>query len=59
MPNYEEIIEQSQENVKALGDKLKDLEKLYQEIKILKETAEGIPEFFEKKFQELVLNLKV
>ncbi len=54
MPNYEEIIEQSQENVKALGDKLKDLEKLYQEIKILKETAEGIPEFFEKKFQELV-----
>lgn len=53
MPNYEEIIEQSQFNVKALGEKLKDLEGLYQEIKALKTAAEGIPEKFDNKFQEL------
>lgn len=54
MPDYEEIIKQSQANVKSLSDKLKDLEKLHQEIKSLKEAAEGIPEIFNKKFQELV-----
>lgn len=54
MPDYEEIIKQSQANVKSLSDKLKDLEKLHQEIKALKEAAEGIPEIFNKKFQELV-----
>lgn len=54
MPDYEELIKQSQANVKSLSEKLKDLDKLYQEIKALKETAEGIPETFNKKFQELV-----
>lgn len=54
MPDYEEIIKQSQANVKSLSDKLKDLDKLHQEIKALKEAAEGIPEIFNKKFQELV-----
>ncbi len=54
MPDYEEIIKQSQANVKSLSEKLKDLDKLHQEIKALKEAAEGIPEIFNKKFQELV-----
>jgi ABC-type transporter Mla subunit MlaD len=54
MPDYEEIIKQSQANVKSLSDKLKDFDKLYQEIKALKEAAEGIPELFSEKFQELV-----
>ena len=54
MPDYEEIIKQSQANVKSLSEKLKDLDKLHQEIKSLKEAAEGIPEIFNKKFQELV-----
>lgn len=54
MPDYEEIIKQSQANVKSLSEKLKDLDKLHQEIKALKEEAEGIPEIFNKKFQELV-----
>jgi DNA repair exonuclease SbcCD ATPase subunit len=54
MPDYEEIIKQSQANVKSLSEKLKDLDKLHQEIKALKVAAEGIPEIFNKKFQELV-----
>ncbi len=54
MPNYEEIIKQSQANVKSLSEKLKDLDKLHQEIKSLKEAAEGIPEIFNERFQELV-----
>lgn len=54
MPDYEEIIKQSQANVKSLSEKLKDLDKLHQEIKALKEAAEGIPEIFNEKFQELV-----
>jgi ABC-type transporter Mla subunit MlaD len=54
MPDYEEIIKQSQANVKSLSDKLKDLDKLHQGIKALKESAEGIPELFNMKFQELV-----
>jgi ABC-type transporter Mla subunit MlaD len=53
MPEYEEIIKQSQANVKSLSEKLKDLDKLHQEIKTLKEAAEGIPEIFSKKFQEI------
>ncbi len=52
MPDYEEIIKQSQANVKSLSEKLKDLDKLHQDIKALKESAEGIPEIFNKKFQE-------
>jgi len=53
MPDYEEIIKQSQANVKSLSEKLKDLDKLHQDIKTLKEAAEAIPEIFNKKFQEL------
>ena len=56
MPDYEEIIKQSQANVKSLSEKLKDLDKLHQEIKALKEAAEGIPEIFNKKFQERVIS---
>jgi predicted nucleic acid-binding Zn-ribbon protein len=54
MPDYEEIIKQSQANVKSLSEKLKDLDTLYQEIKALKAAAEGVPEIFNKKFGELV-----
>ena len=54
MPDYEEIIKQSQANVKSLSEKLKDLDKLHQEIKTLKEAAEGIPEIFNKKFEDIV-----
>lgn len=54
MSDYDEIIKQSQANVKSLSEKLKDLDKLHQEIKTLKEGAEVIPEIFNKKFQELV-----
>lgn len=54
MPDYEEIIKQSQANVKSLSEKLKDLDNLYQEIKALKEAAEGIPKIFNDKFEELV-----
>lgn len=54
MPNYDEIIKQSQANVKSLSEKLNDLDKLYLEIKALKEAAEGIPVIFDNKFQEIV-----
>lgn len=53
MPDYQQIIKQSQDNVKSLGEKLKDLDKLYLEIRGLKSSAEEIPETFNKKFQEL------
>jgi ABC-type transporter Mla subunit MlaD len=54
MPDYEEIIKQSQANVKSLSEKLKDLDKLYQEIAELKKATEGIPETFNKKFQDII-----
>jgi ABC-type transporter Mla subunit MlaD len=54
MPDYEEIIKQSQANVKSLSDKLKDLDRLHQEIKALKELSEEIPDIFNKKFEEIV-----
>lgn len=54
MPNYEEIIQQSQANVKALSEKLKDFDKLHEEIIALKEAAEGIPAIFNEKFQQIV-----
>ncbi|MBA7551881.1 hypothetical protein ES705_44432 [subsurface metagenome] len=50
MPNYEEIIEQSQANVKALSEKLKDLDKLHQDIKELIKQ----PEIFDSKYQQIV-----
>ena len=54
MPNYEEIIKQSQANVKSLGEKLKSLDKLYQEIKALKEASEEMPDIFNKKFEDII-----
>jgi len=54
MPNYEEIIKQSQANVKSLGEKLKDLDKLHQDIKALKEAAQGFPDVFNTKFEDIV-----
>lgn len=53
MPNYEEIIKQSQVNVKALSEKLKDLDKLHQDIISLKTKSEGIPLAFEQNFQKI------
>ncbi|GEM_PF-1070697 len=53
MPEYEELIKQSQNNVKLLSEKLKDLDTLHRDIKTFKEAAEGVPEIFNKKFHEL------
>lgn len=50
MPNYEEIIQESQANVKSLSDKLKDLDQLHQNIKELIRQ----PEIFDIKYQEIV-----
>lgn len=50
MPNYEEIIQQSQANVKSLSEKLKDLDKLHQDIKELIKQ----PEIFDSKYQQIV-----
>ena len=50
MPNYEEIIQQSQTNIKSLSEKLKDLEKLHQDIKELIKQ----PEIFDAKYQQIV-----
>jgi len=54
MPNYEEIIQQSQTNLKSLGEKLKDLDKLHQDISALKKAAEDIPSIFNLKYEEIV-----
>lgn len=54
MPNYEEIIQQSQANVKSLSEKLKDLDKLYQDIIFLRDYSKGIPNIFNTKFNEIV-----
>lgn len=50
MPNYEEVIQQSQANIKSLSDKLKDLDKLHQDIKELIKQ----PEIFDAKYQQIV-----
>jgi len=50
MPNYEEVIQQSQENIKSLSEKLKDLDKLHQDIKELIKQ----PEIFDTKYQQIV-----
>jgi len=50
MPNYEEIIQQSQSNIKSLSEKLKDLDKLHQDIKELIKQ----PEIFDAKYQQIV-----
>lgn len=62
MPNYDELIKQSQVNVNSLSEKLKELDKIYQEIiglkeEIigLKEEVDGIPEIFSDKFLEIII----
>lgn len=50
MPNYEEVIQQSQANIKSLSEKLKDLDKLHQDIKELIKQ----PEIFDAKYQQIV-----
>lgn len=50
MPNYEEVIQQSQANIKSLSEKLKDLDKLHQDIKELIKQ----PEIFDTKYQRIV-----
>ena len=53
MPNYDKLIELSQANVKALSDKLKDLDDVYKDISSLKTKSEGIPLAFEQSFQKI------
>ena len=50
MPNYEEVIQQSQANIKSFSEKLKDLDKLHQDIKELIKQ----PEIFDTKYQQIV-----
>jgi len=54
MPNYDEVIQQSQANVKSLSEKLKDLDKLHQDIISLRDSSKGIPNIFNTKFDEIV-----
>ena len=54
MPTYNELIKQSQDNVNSLRDKLSDIDTLLEDINNAKKIAEGIPEIFNEKFQELV-----
>ena len=54
MPNYDEIIEQSQENIKALTKKLTEIDEIYETISSLTQTAQEIPIAFENKFKEIV-----
>lgn len=51
MPNYEEIIQQSQKNVIALSEKIDELDKFHEDIKMLIKQ----PEIFEMKFQEIIM----
>ena len=55
MPNYDELIKQSQVNVNSLSEKLKELDKIYQEILGLKAEVDGIPEIFNDKFLEIII----
>ena len=54
MPNYDQLIEQSQDNIKTLSDKLKDIDALYKDIHTLTKSAREIPEIFNKEFDEIV-----
>jgi chromosome segregation ATPase len=49
MPNYEEIVKQSQKNIKALSAKINELDELYKNIEELTKQ----PEILNKKFQEI------
>jgi hypothetical protein len=55
MTNYDELIKQSQVNVNSLSEKLKELDKIYQEIIGLKAEVDGIPEIFNDKFLEIII----
>jgi hypothetical protein len=55
MPNYDEIIKQSQANVESLSEKLKDLDKLYQDIISLKINSEKLPQEFQNAFEKIQL----
>lgn len=50
MPNYDEIIEQSQANVNSLSEKLKELDRLHQDIRELIKQ----PEVFDLKYQQIL-----
>lgn len=54
MANYEEIIEQSQENIKALSEKLKEMDSIYEDINSLTKSSKEIPEIFNSKFSEII-----
>ena len=54
MPKYDEIIKQSADNLKSLGKKLKELDKLNKSIQDLKDETAKVPEEFERKFKEIV-----
>ncbi len=53
MPNYDKIVEESQANVTLLGEKLKGLDQLYQDINSLKTKPESILLAFDKNFKEI------
>lgn len=53
MPNYEEIITQSQKNVTDLSAKLKDLEELHRDIKTLANSNRDIPTLFNQAYIEI------
>ena len=54
MPSYDEIIEQSQENIKVLSVKLKEIDSLYNDINTLTTVAKEIPDIFNNKFEEII-----
>jgi ABC-type transporter Mla subunit MlaD len=54
MPDFDKLIEDSQRNVKSLSEKLKDLDKLHQDIISLRDSSKGIPNVFNAKFDEIV-----
>jgi hypothetical protein len=54
MPTLDDIIKLSEENVKALSKKLKELEVLKQDIETTKADAAGIPELFDDMFQKTI-----
>jgi DNA repair exonuclease SbcCD ATPase subunit len=58
MADYNELIKQSQENVNALSTKLKELDELYQKIKILIEQPKKSASDFEEKFQKALADFQ-
>ena len=57
MPNreeiYDEVIRQSQDNVKSLNNKLKDFDKLLQDINKSKHQNNKLPKFFDETFKKI------